>query len=99
MLGSNAPPPPRLRLPSGGKYAQSLAAIASPTVSDGRDDEHQRPATGPPRLGSLIPGGRSVLHLGPDEVVAGIGHGAIGAGVGGRGAPTAHPPPAPPPPL
>ncbi len=35
-----------------------------------------------PHLGYLIPGGRGVLHLGPDEVIAGAGDGAIDAGVG-----------------
>ena len=39
---------------------------------------------GPPRHGGLVPCGRRMLHLGPDEVVSGIGHGAIGARIGRR---------------
>src|SRR5215472_4366033 len=35
--------------------------------------------TGPPRLPNLVPGVVRVLHLGPDEVVSSIRHGAISA--------------------
>ena len=40
-----------------------------------------RIGTLPPHLRGLIPGGRRVLHLRPDEVVAGIGQRAVDAGI------------------
>src|SRR5262249_39775357 len=42
----------------------------------------------PPRLSDLVPGVVRVLHLGPDKVVSGVRHSAIGAWVdaGGNGA-------------
>ncbi len=48
-------------------------------VGDPRPRNCLRVRTGPPRLSGLIPGRVGVLHLGPDEVVSGIRHGAVGA--------------------
>ena len=39
--------------------------------------------TGPPHTRNGLPVVLIVLHLGPDEVVAGIGHGAVRRGIGG----------------